>query len=155
MNKDDLKKALKIELARREFWAFCTFYDPEFYSKRAFLKDVATAFQQIETNEVNAISVSMPPRAGKSYITSLFCAWVLGRNPAESVMRNACTATLYLKFSYDVRAIVKSDKFKMVFPDVMLSDDKANLQGWNTNKSKQVGYFGAGVGGTIIGFGAT
>lgn len=155
MNKDDLKKALKIELARREFWAFCTFYDPEFYSKRAFLKDVATAFQQIETGEVNAISVSMPPRAGKSYITSLFCAWVLGRNPAESVMRNACTATLYLKFSYDVRAIVKSDKFKMVFPEVTLSDDKANLQGWNTNKSKQVGYFGAGVGGTIIGFGAT
>jgi predicted phage terminase large subunit-like protein len=36
-----------------------------------------------------------------------------------------------------------------------LSDDKANLQGWNTNQSKQVGYFGAGVGGTIIGFGAT
>jgi predicted phage terminase large subunit-like protein len=155
MNKDDLKKALKIELARREFWAFCTFYDPEFYSKRAFLKDVATAFQQIETGDLNAISVSMPPRAGKSYITSLFCAWVLGRNPAESVMRNACTATLYLKFSYDVRAVVKSDKFKMVFPEVTLSDDKANLQGWNTNKSKQVGYFGAGVGGTIIGFGAT
>jgi predicted phage terminase large subunit-like protein len=62
---------------------------------------------------------------------------------------------LYLKFSYDVRAIVKSDIFKLVFPDVKLSDDKANLQGWNTNKSKQVGYFGAGVGGTIIGFGAT
>ena len=155
MNKDDLKKALKIELARREFWAFCLLYDNEFFTKRTFLKDVATAFQQIETGDLNAISVSMPPRAGKSYITSLFCAWVIGRNPAESVMRNACTATLYLKFSYDVRAIVKSDKFKMVFPEVTLSDDKANLQGWNTNKSKQVGYFGAGVGGTIIGFGAT
>ena len=36
-----------------------------------------------------------------------------------------------------------------------LSSDKANLQGWNTNTSKQVGYFGAGVGGTIIGFGAS
>jgi predicted phage terminase large subunit-like protein len=42
-----------------------------------------------------------------------------------------------------------------VFPHVQLSDDKANLQGWNTNKSKQVGYFGSGVGGTIIGFGAS
>jgi predicted phage terminase large subunit-like protein len=38
---------------------------------------------------------------------------------------------------------------------VELSGDKANLQGWNTNQSRQVGYFGAGVGGTIIGFGAT
>ena len=69
-------------------------------------------------------------------------------------MRNACTATLYLKFSYDVRNIVKSDKFKQVFPNVQLSEDKANLQGWNTNSAKQVSYFGAGVGGTIIGFGA-
>jgi predicted phage terminase large subunit-like protein len=70
-------------------------------------------------------------------------------------MRNTCTATLYLKFSYDVRNVLKSDKFQKVFPNVSLSDDKANLQGWNTNHSKQVGYFGAGVGGTIIGFGAT
>lgn len=42
-----------------------------------------------------------------------------------------------------------------LFPLITLSDDKKNLQGWNTNFSKQVGYFGAGVGGTIIGFGAT
>lgn len=150
-----IKKELKLELCRREFWEFCLFYDFEFYSKRYFLNEIAIGFQEIEEKKINSLSVSMPPRAGKSYITSLFCAWVLGRNPTESVMRNTCTATLYLKFSYDVRSIVKSDKFRAVFPNVNLSDDKANLQGWNTNQSKQVGYFGAGVGGTIIGFGAT
>jgi predicted phage terminase large subunit-like protein len=150
-----LKKELKYELCRREFWAFCLFYDQDFFSKRDFLHEIAIGFQQIEEKKINSLSVSMPPRAGKSYITSLFCAWVIGRNPTESVMRNTCTATLYLKFSYDVRTIVKSDKFKQVFNNVHLSDDKANLQGWNTNHSKQVGYFGAGVGGTIIGFGAT
>jgi predicted phage terminase large subunit-like protein len=85
----------------------------------------------------------------------LFSAWSIGKTPQESVMRNTCTATLYLKFSYDVRNVVKTEKFQKVFPNVKLSDDKANLQGWNTNQSKQVGYFGAGVGGTIIGFGAT
>lgn len=110
---------------------------------------------KIESGEINSLSVSLPPRGGKSYITSLFCAWALGRNPSESVMRNTCTATLFQKFSYDVRQIVKSEKFAMVFPYVELSSDKANLQGWNTNSSRQVGYFGAGVGGTIIGFGAT
>ena len=150
-----LKKELKHELCRREFWEFCLFYDQDFFSKRDFLHEIAIGFQQIEEKKINSLSVSMPPRAGKSYITSLFCAWVIGRNPTESVMRNTCTATLYLKFSYDVRTIVKSDKFKQVFNNVHLSDDKANLQGWNTNHSKQVGYFGAGVGGTIIGFGAT
>jgi predicted phage terminase large subunit-like protein len=69
-------------------------------------------------------------------------------------MRNTCTASLYIKFSYDVRAILRSDKFNLIFPEVKLSIDKSNLNGWNTNKSIQVGYFGSGVGGTIIGFGA-
>lgn len=153
--KQALKNLLRVELARRQFYAFCCFMDPEFFEARPFLKDIANAFNQIETREIKTLSISLPPRAGKSYITSLFCAWTLGRNPTESVMRNTCTATLYLKFSYDVRSIVKSDKYKIVFPAVGLSDDKANLQGWNVKQSVQVGYFGAGVGGTIIGFGAS
>lgn len=153
--RDHIRQLLKAELCRREFWEFCLFYDNEFFKKRLFLQEVAEAFQQIEEGKIKSLSVSMPPRAGKSYITTLFCAWTIGRNPIESVMRNTCTATLYQKFSYDVRAAVKSDKFKQVFPSVILSDDKANLQGWNTNSAKQVSYFGAGVGGTIIGFGAS
>jgi predicted phage terminase large subunit-like protein len=156
MNKKEaIKELLRAELSRRNFWEFCLFYDREFFQKRPFLKNVADAFQLIEEGKINSLSVSMPPRAGKSYITTLFSAWSIGKTPQESVMRNTCTATLYLKFSYDVRNVVKTEKFQKVFPNVKLSDDKANLQGWNTNQSKQVGYFGAGVGGTIIGFGAT
>jgi len=145
----------KQELARRSFWDFCLYYDHDLFTKRPFLKDVAEAFQQVADGEIKSLSVSMPPRAGKSYVTSLFCAWTLGNNPKESVMRNTCTATLYAKFSYDTRAIVLSERFTNVFPDVRISPDKANLQGWNTTQSKMVGYFGAGVGGTIIGFGAS
>ena len=153
--RDAIIELLKHELCRREFWAFCKYYDNEFFEARPFIKIIADALQDIEDNKIRSLSISMPPRAGKSYITSIFCAWTLGRNPKESIMRNTCTATLYLKFSYDVRAIVKSDKFKAVFPNVLLAEDKANLQGWSTNSAKQVAYFGAGVGGTIIGFGAS
>jgi len=154
-HKEAAKELLRQELARRSFYHFCRYYDRDFVHARPFVKDICEAFQEIEDKKIKSLSVSLPPRAGKSYITSLFCAWTLGKNPDKSVMRNACTATLFLKFSYDVRAILKDERFKRVFPDVSLSDDKANLQGWNTNKSKQVGYFGAGVGGTIIGFGAS
>jgi len=155
-NKTDLINLyLYYELCKRDFWQFCLFYDAEFFADRGFLREVADAMQDISDDKIKSLSVSLPPRAGKSYITSIYCAWVLGNHPTESVMRNTCTATLYTKFSYDVRDIVKSEKFATIFPDVCLSSDKANLQGWNTNKSKQVGYFGAGVGGTIIGFGAS
>jgi predicted phage terminase large subunit-like protein len=153
--KEYAKRMLRNELSRRSLWEFCMAYDRTFFVNRPFLKEIADAFQEIEEKTIKSLSVSMPPRAGKSYITSLFCAWTIGRNPDKSVMRNTCTATLFLKFSYDVRAIVKSDKYRSIFPNVSLSDDKSNLQGWNTNTSKQVGYFGAGVGGTIIGFGAS
>lgn len=153
--KNEVRRLLALELARREFWSFCLYVDRDFFTSRPFLREVAEAFQEIEEGKIKSLSVSMPPRAGKSYVTSLFCAWTLGRNPVQSVMRNACTATLYVKFSYDVRAIINSDKFREVFVGIRLSDDKKNLQGWNLTQSKQVGYFGAGVGGTIIGFGAT
>lgn len=156
MTKEEkIRKLFYYELLRRNFWEFCLYYDNDFFTRRPFLKTIADGFQKIARGDINSLSVSMPPRAGKSYITSLFSAWVLGNNPTESIMRNTCTATLYLKFSYDVRNIIKSKLFRHVFMDVKLSDDKANLLGWNTNKSRQVGYFGAGVGGTIIGFGAT
>lgn len=145
----------KKELARRDFWQFCLYYDYEFFSKRTFLEEVAIAFMKIHRNEIKRLSVSMPPRAGKSYITSLFCAWTLGKFPEDSVMRNTCTARLYEKFSYDVRGIVKNEKFQAVFTDVKLAMDKQAVNGWNLTNSRQVGYFGAGVGGTIIGFGAT
>jgi len=145
--------------AKKHFWAFCCYYDWEFFhEKRRFLKQVAIELQSVIDNYRQDISitvgVSMPPRAGKSYITSLFAAYWLSQFPELSVMRNSCTSTLYQKFSYDTRAILKSTKFREVFPEIELAGDKQNLDGWNLKTSKQVGYFGSGVGGTIIGFGA-
>ena len=53
------------------------FYDNEFFAKRLFLKEIAEAFQEVEENKIKSLNVSMPPRAGKSYITSLFWdTWV-------------------------------------------------------------------------------
>jgi len=153
--KEKTEGALLRELSRRDFWEFCLFYDPEFFERREFLREIARAFQEIEEGKINSLSVSLPPRAGKSYMTSLFCAWTLGKHPRESIMRNTCTATLYLKFSYDVRNIFKSDRFREIFSKIHLSEDKSNLNGWNTNSAKMVSYFGAGVGGSIIGFGAS
>jgi len=64
------REQLRKELARRYFWDFCKYYDREFFTKRPFLKKVAEGFQKIEEGEINSLSVSMPPRAGKSFITT-------------------------------------------------------------------------------------
>lgn len=155
LNPNDIDRLVTLELSRRNFWEFCLYYDEEFFTKRPFLKKIADAFQRIYERKIKRLAISMPPRAGKSYITTLFCAWLIGNKPEGSVMRNCCTSTLYNKFSYDTREVIRSDKFKAVFPEVQLSKDKQNVEGWNTTKALQVSYFGAGVGGTIIGFGAS
>ena len=152
----DIEPLLRIG-AKSNFWLFCLYYDYEFFIKRLFLKEVAICFQTLideyKKGRSITVGVSMPPRAGKSYITSLFAAYWLGTFPELSVMRNSCTATLYNKFSYDTRNIIRSERFQDVF-DARLQPDKQNVDGWNLTTSKQVGYFGSGVGGTIIGFGA-
>jgi len=147
-------QALRHEKCRRSFWEFCLFFDYDFFIARPFLKQIADGFQLVYDRKIKTLSASLPPRAGKSYITSLFCAWWLGNRATSSILRCTCTATLYNKLSYDTRAIMRSEKFKAVWPTVILSYDKQNINAWNTIHSKQVGYFGAGVGGTIIGFGA-
>jgi len=141
--------------AKDNFVLFCYYYDYEFFKSRPFLKEIAQAFQDIADGKMNTLSVSLPPRAGKSYITTLFCAWILGKYPTESVMRNTCSARLAYKLSRDTRDIFVHEKFQSVFPDVKLSQDNKAMDGWSTNQSKNVGYFGQGVGGTIIGFGAS
>ena len=147
--------SLLIIPSRIDFWAFCCYYDFEFFQKRQFLYKIARHLQRIYEGEIRTLAISMPPRAGKSYIVTLFCAWMIGQKPEGSVMRNTCTATLYNKFSYDTRDVVKSQRFKDVFPYIELSPDKQSVSGWNIKQARQVTYFGNGVGGTIIGFGAS
>lgn len=158
VERENLDRMIDVRLSRLNFFEFCLYYDKEFFLRREFLQKVAQVFEWVYTEYLEGrprrVSVSMPPRAGKSYICSLFCAWWLGKLPELSVMRNTCTATLYMKFSYDVRKIVRSAKYREIFPGSKLSRDKQNIAGWNLETAKQVSYFGAGVGGTIIGFGA-
>lgn len=151
----ELIALLEIEKAQRcrnNFYEFCVFMDPNFFTKgKPHLKTIADAFQEVADGKVKKLTVSMPPRAGKSYITSLFCAWMLGKFPDGSVMRNSYAAKLAEKFSKDIRdGIIISRKFLKVFPNVSV---KGAIDNWTINTNTQPAYFCAGVGGPITGFG--
>lgn len=146
---------LEAEKRRRSFWEYCIYCDPAFFSKRPFLKDIADAMQRVADGQIKTLAICLPPRAGKSRMASFLSAWMLGKYPSGSVMRNTCTAKLYNKFSYDTKYLMLDQHFQDTFPGVVLQEDKQSLDGWNTTRAKQVSYFGAGVGGTIIGFGAS
>src|SRR6056297_2813924 len=88
----DFRELKQLE-AYDNFWDFCLYMDYEFFNNREeVLKPVAQAFQKVENGDLNLLYVAMPPRTGKSYITTLFAAWSLGRDPTGSIMRNTVTA---------------------------------------------------------------
>lgn len=150
---------LQRRAAREGLWAYCLYLDGDFFSRRPVLKIVAEAFERVarayNEGRLRRLAVSLPPRAGKSYLTTVFITWMLGRHPLESVMRNTCSGPLYEKLSYDTLDILRSRRFAEVFPDVRLRRNAQNVGGWKIDGTRQVSYFGGGVGGTVIGFGAS
>ena len=151
---DEIALAAQSELCIRVFWEFCTYYDCSFFNdSKPHLKVIADALQRVEAGKILKLIISLPPRAGKSYIVSLFCAWIIGKHPEGSIMRNSYAATLAEKFSYDIREIVQSDKYKAIFPNVELRKDKHAVDDWAITEAKQSSYFCAGVGGAITGKG--
>lgn len=146
-----------INAVKTHFYSFCVYYDPKFFTpNKPHLVVVANYLQLVTEGKIKKLACSMPPRAGKSYILSLWCAWMIGKNyydPNVSIMRNSYGQTIAEKFSYDVRFILQSKKFLSVFPDVRLRQDKQRIEDWAVETSNQSTYFCAGIGGAITGKG--
>jgi predicted phage terminase large subunit-like protein len=151
----ELADKLACSEAYYDFWKFCKYVDPEFFSeKKPHLRLIAEKFQMVADGKIKKLAISLPPRAGKSYITSMFCAWMLGRNPLGSIMRNSYAATLAEKFSKDIRdGILLKPKYRKVFPNIKLNRKNTAVDAWSVEGNTQPSYFCAGVGGAITGFG--
>jgi len=161
-----LTKELKLQKARESVLGYVQYMDSDFFdlTKRPYLTEIIDALQNMEDGVWERIALSLPPRAGKSYIVSMFVSRSFGTHPDLAIMRNTCTSDLYNKFSRDIRNIVQSKKFQEVFPMVRLDPNQQGLANWRVVKYKPNGkldddvsqgyYFGNGVGGSIIGFGA-
>lgn len=95
----------------------------------------------------------MPPRHGKSIIASQhFPAWALGRHPEFEIIAASYGSSLPIKFSRNVRSLLRNVKYQRIFPDAMLDKENENVEGWSTTEGG--GFIPAGVGGGITGKGA-
>jgi predicted phage terminase large subunit-like protein len=152
---EEVAELRRIVVARNNFWEFCKYIDPAQYNdSRPHLKLVAQELQDVTDGKTMRLGISLPPRGGKSYIASDWCAWMLGRNPMGSIMRNTYAATLAEKFSKDIRdGILVSPKYRKVFPEIKLSKKNTAVDAWSLAGNTQPSYFCAGVGGAITGFG--
>lgn len=155
-SKEAAREILKRRKARVNFWAFCQYVDPKFFTdSKKHLKITADKLQKLSEGKIPKLMLSMPPRAGKSYIISRFCSWLLGNNPEGSIMRNCYAASLAYTFSRHVRKFIQEDKYLVLFPHVALSKTQGAVDDWALETSKTTAYFCAGVDGGISGKGCT
>jgi len=116
-------------------------------------KRMASAFDRIAKGTLKRLIVNMPPRHTKSEFASyLLPSYLMGRNPALQALEATHTAELAVKFGRKVRDLMDSDRYKELFPEVLLKQDSKAAGRWDTNKGGS--YFAVGVGGAVTGRGA-
>lgn len=94
-----------------------------------------------------------PPRHGKSQLVSrYFPPWYIGRHPKNKAIIASHSQTLSDGFGSDVRAIMREPRYRQVFPDCALSDEKQAVDWLLTTAGGEM--FFVGMESTITGRGA-
>ena len=162
MDKEILKYYAKMELARREFWEYCKFTSPDFYSEeRTFLKDLAERLQWfIEEAEEQIMVVNMPPRHGKSRTATKFVQWLFGKFGSRiKVMTGSYNETLSGTFAKQVRDTIAEKAtlgvtvYNDIFPDTKIKYGEATMAKWALEGSQVANYLATSPTGTATGFG--
>ena len=156
-----MKELAQRTLSRRRLIEFIQEFHPRYkagwvHHKIArvlekFAKDVADG-------KSPRLMILMPPRHGKSQIASkMFPAWVLGHYNYFEVMACSYNIALALEFSREVRDVVRSERYSVLFPDSNINPEIQSAEAWKLLSKTGVGaggYVAAGVGGAITGKGA-
>lgn len=162
VDRENIIKGAKIELARREFFFYCNLKAPDFYKEdRQYLLDLCNGFQDFIESDDEVLIVNEPPRHGKSRTAGLLVEWVLGKDQLQKIMTGSYNETLSTMFSKNVRndiQEVKADQSKVVFSDVFpgvrikQGDGAMNL--WSLEGGYN-NYLATSPTGTATGFGAS
>jgi predicted phage terminase large subunit-like protein len=113
---------------------------------------MADYLTRVERGEITRLIINVPPRSLKSICVSVtFPAWLLGKNPSAKIIVASYNNHLSHKHAIDCRHLIRSDFYKDVFPEMIISDDQNQKYKFIT--SKRGSRFATSVGGTITGEG--
>lgn len=154
-----LERRKAIIRARDDLVAFARYMTPSpkapddvnisLYQPAKHHKVLGAALEKVERHEFTRLQVSMPPRHGKTKLSShLFSAWYIGRNPEKSLI----TATYSEKFAWDhgraVRDLIQHPHYRQVFPNTKLKDRSASVDRLETTDGGVIFFVGRGSGAT-------
>ncbi|EHO85171.1 phage terminase large subunit [Fusobacterium ulcerans] len=162
INREEVIKQAKLELARREFFFYCHLKAPDFYkSDRKYLVDLCNSMQEFYEGDDEVLIINLPPRMGKSRSAGLFVEWVLGRNQEEKIMTGSYNETLSTMFSKNVRNSIQEEKadadkiiYSDIFPGVKIKSGDGAMNLWSLENGHN-NYLATSPTGTATGFGCS
>jgi predicted phage terminase large subunit-like protein len=147
--KDDLLKFSRFMMPKPDFPDDVALSD---YITTALHRVIAAALEQVEQGLLPRLIINVPPRHGKSQLSSrFFPSWFLGRHPAESLILATYSDKLSWDFGREVRQIMEDSLYSQVFPNMSL--DTASVDRIETDMGGKC--FFVGRGSAITGRGAT
>lgn len=137
--------------ARQSLIAFSEYTNPA-YIPAPHHNLIAEKLESVGRGEIKRLMIAMPPRHGKSELASRrFPAMLMGLYPGKQVIAASYNSDLANDFGREVRNIVDSPEYGMLF-DTRLAQDSKAANRWHTNAGGM--YVAAGVGTAITGRGA-
>src|ERR1700721_2558651 len=118
-----------------------------------YIKKIAEQLEAVERGDIRRLILTVPPRHGKSLLASqIFPAYFLGKNPRAKIMLSSHTQMLASDFGRNCRNFMMHPNYKLIFPNVSVSDDSSAKNAFSTNQGGEA--FFMGVGGALLGRGA-
>lgn len=149
---DTLAEKKAVQAARDDFLAFCHRVYPGF-KEGAHHRFLNPILRRVLDGTELRVTVSMPPRFGKSEsVAYLFVAWYLGHNPQHHIIMTTHTADLSATFGRKIRDLIDSPVYREIFPNSVVSRDKAAAGNWMTTLGGK--YLAIGIGANVAGHGA-
>lgn len=104
------------------------------------------------TGEIKRLIINIPPRSLKSFsVAQCFPAWVMGKSPGQKFIMASYAYSLAEDNVRKCRSIMRDEWYRDTFPQTVISADQDQKHHFETTKGGI--YYGAGIGGTIIGKG--
>ena len=153
---DPMVELAQRELCRRKLLPFIQRFRPKYIAgwvHEDICRRIERFVEAVERGESPRLLLMMPPRSGKSEISSRHTpAWILGKHPDWEIIAGSHTSSLALSFSRYLRDVMRDPAYASVFPEAKLDPSSQSVENWNLTKGG--GYLAAGVGTGITGRGA-
>lgn len=152
MAKQQSDKTEVLGLARRSLASYASLMFPNFEVAWHHSKLIAK-LEAVERGEISRLMIFMPPRHGKSLLSSqIFPAFYLGRNPAKSIITATYSQDLSDDFGRVVRNFANDPYTQSVFPELSIAEDSNSMKRFVTTGGGA--YYAVGRGSAITGRGA-